>query len=381
MTCRFDLVQVSNSRIFCILLSLALILPTNKSLAQNLVPNPGFEEFLSCPGYYARSVSEFKAMDWTSAGLGTPDHFHGCSNGEADVPYNWAGVSEAYEGNGYAGIYLWIEGNRYREYLQCKLAEPLVKDSVYYVEFHYRLSSYSLYSIDRVGLLFSETLVHENHDKVITRSPDMVLKEDSALTLQTGLWQEARQQYKARGGERYIVIGNFSETDSTRHYHIQFRSVQEEMLRNAAYYYVDNVSVQPRFNPVQQAIDSVLPTFDPTDVVVNRTYVLPRINFQFNSSKLSYASTETLDKLVTWLTAHANTVISLAGHTDDVGGDRYNLQLSKSRAQSVAHYLISNGIATNRITHTGFGKNRPLVNGTSETERALNRRVEVRFLQ
>src|SRR5215213_385694 len=120
---------------------------------QNLVPNPGFENYSSCPGNFSEAAHEFRAIDWRSATIGTPDYFNSCSIGEAGVPHNWAGVSDAYEGKGYAGIYLWMnDANEYREYLQCRLLEPLIKDSVYNIQLHYKLSSYSKYAINRIGL-------------------------------------------------------------------------------------------------------------------------------------------------------------------------------------------------------------------------------------
>ena len=349
------------------------------SSAQNLIPNSGFEEYISCPGYYSRNVVEFKTKDWTSASLGTPDHFHSCSNGEADVPHNWAGISEAYEGSGYAGIYLMVDGKNYREYLQCKLLSQLIKDSLYTVEFHYRLSSYSMFSIDRIGLCFSDSLVKIKHDKVIPRAPDIGVVEDSALTKETGLWQKAYQLYRAKGNEQFVVIGNFWTGEDTRSYAIRFMPMQQDMLREAAYYYIDNVKVELKFNPQRITATDLLPSFQTEAVDANVTYVLSNINFEFNSYKLSYASSEELDKLAQWMFDHPETYLQLAGHTDDVGGEKYNLLLSKNRAHAVAQYLITKGIAANRISSTGYGKRKPLLMGKSEAERAVNRRVEARF--
>src|SRR5688572_5971767 len=76
------------------------------SSAQNLVPNPGFEHYTHCPGNFSEGPGEFQATGWFGANAGTPDYFNSCSRGDAGVPYNWAGVAEAHDGLGYAGIYL-----------------------------------------------------------------------------------------------------------------------------------------------------------------------------------------------------------------------------------------------------------------------------------
>jgi OOP family OmpA-OmpF porin len=97
--------------------------------AQNLVPNPSFEELSRCPNSFSTDKNDFIVPGWESPTTGTPDHFHGCSWGEADVPFNWAGSANAHSGKGYAGMYVWNkrdDDKSYREYIQCELAEPLV---------------------------------------------------------------------------------------------------------------------------------------------------------------------------------------------------------------------------------------------------------------
>ena len=97
------------------------------SFAQNLVPNPGFEEYFQCPGSYNPQGSDRNfAPGWVSPTLGTPDLFNRCSFGNAGVPHNWAGIANAHKGYGYSGIYAWINNNNYREYLQAKLIDSLV---------------------------------------------------------------------------------------------------------------------------------------------------------------------------------------------------------------------------------------------------------------
>jgi OmpA-OmpF porin, OOP family len=349
--------------------------------SQNLVPNAGFEEYASCPGTYVQNPLEFRVSSWTSGNLGTPDHFHSCSNGEADVPHNWAGVSEAYEGNGYVGIYTWMNNDRnYREYLQCKLNAPLISDSTYIVEFHFRLSSYSMYAVDRVGLNFSDSLVRLKNDRALRIQPDILLVQDSALTPQTGLWERVRQEYKSKGGEQYILIGNFSDDASTKHYHIQFSPEQQEMLKFSAYYYIDNVSIVPKYLPEEMLLPSVVPPdFQVENIEMDKTYVLKNLQFEFNSSRLSYAARESLDGLAAWLVQNPSVVVRLSGHTDDVGGDKYNLTLSQKRARSVADYLIGQGIDEGRVFAKGYGKEKPLLDDTSEVSRTINRRVEVKF--
>jgi OmpA-OmpF porin, OOP family len=96
------------------------LLAPSALLAQNLVPNPSFEEYFTCPGSYNYGLDHRLAPGWFTANRGTPDLFNACSKGDADVPTNWAGHSKAYSGVGYAGIYCYTDTG-YREYLQTEL--------------------------------------------------------------------------------------------------------------------------------------------------------------------------------------------------------------------------------------------------------------------
>ncbi len=75
-------------------------------LAQkNLAPNPSFEEYIKCTITFSTDPLHFGPNNWSSPSQGTPDYFNKCSIGDMRVPSNWAGVSNAHSGVGYAGIY------------------------------------------------------------------------------------------------------------------------------------------------------------------------------------------------------------------------------------------------------------------------------------
>lgn len=341
---------------------------------QNLVANPGFENFEVCPGGYNTDLYMFRVSDWHSPSNGTPDHYHSCSHGEADVPHNWAGTTFPFEGEGYAGIFLWMSAPDYREYLQCKLKEPLIKDSVYQVSFRYKLSSYSQYAIDRVGVLISDSAIHHADDKPWHERATFESVKDTAFDRASGEWELFEFAYRAQGGEQYLTIGNFTPTENTRYYHFKFRPVQQEMLRYSAYYYIDDVRLLPTWTASHLLADFML-----SKAELEKTYVLSNIQFEFNSYKLMQSSFYQLDDVVKYLTENPDIRIRLDGHTDDVGSDGYNNTLSRQRAGSVAIYLRSQGVDEKRIITRGYGKQKPLVNDTTEEARKVNRRVEVTF--
>ncbi|MCX8080779.1 MAG: OmpA family protein [Bacteroidia bacterium] len=109
-----------------------------------------------------------------------------------------------------------------------------------------------------------------------------------------------------------------------------------------------------------------------------------RINnifFEFGKSTLKPESYYELDNIVKLLTENPTMEIFIAGHTDNVGSDEFNLKLSKERAGAVVDYLVSKGIASSRLTSDGFGKNKPVADNNTDEGRAINRRVEFTILK
>jgi hypothetical protein len=101
------------------------------------------------------------------------------------------------------------------------------------------------------------------------------------------------------------------------------------------------------------------------------------INFEFNSSKLTQNSYPTLDAIVALMKEFPEANLEVQGHTDIVGTEDYNQRLSEDRAHSVTSYLISKGIAKDRLRAVGFGTRRPLADNETDEGRAKNRRVEL----
>jgi outer membrane protein OmpA-like peptidoglycan-associated protein len=84
-----------------------------------------------------------------------------------------------------------------------------------------------------------------------------------------------------------------------------------------------------------------------------------------------------LRNLAASLDKYPGSDLLIAGHTDSVGTDAYNLGLSQRRAESAAAYLVSNGVDRTRLRSRGLGETEPVAPNDSETGRSKNRRVEV----
>jgi outer membrane protein OmpA-like peptidoglycan-associated protein len=101
------------------------------------------------------------------------------------------------------------------------------------------------------------------------------------------------------------------------------------------------------------------------------------IQFDFDKAELRPRHRELLSRIAGVLLTAKGYSIYVYGHTDDVGGESYNLNLSERRAKTVRDYLIDAGVSPDIISTRGYGKSSPRVAGTSDEARAKNRRVEV----
>lgn len=102
--------------------------------------------------------------------------------------------------------------------------------------------------------------------------------------------------------------------------------------------------------------------------------------FETNSAILTSSAKSLLNPYVTYLKANANKSVKVIGHTDSVGKASSNQRLSLKRANSVKNYLVSQGIAANRIDAVGMGEKSPVANNNTAAGRAENRRVELNLI-
>ncbi|MBV2195811.1 MAG: OmpA family protein [Flavobacterium sp.] len=126
----------------------------------------------------------------------------------------------------------------------------------------------------------------------------------------------------------------------------------------------------------QIIIDALLNPIMP--IITEKEVILQPIFFEYNKSNITAEGASELDKLVMVMNEYPNMVIFAKSHTDSRGSDRYNLNLSDRRAKATVQYLISKGIAKNRISGKGFGETEPKVKceNCTEEEHAQNRRSE-----
>jgi len=125
---------------------------------------------------------------------------------------------------------------------------------------------------------------------------------------------------------------------------------------------------------LQEQLCAILETRNASDGVV---VIVPDVLFGFNQYTLTDAAREKLSRLAGILVAFGSLSPHLEGYTDHIGSDRYNLWLSRRRAEAVRDYLVSLGVPNATVTTVGFGEAHPVASNNTAAGRRQNRRVEI----
>jgi len=102
------------------------------------------------------------------------------------------------------------------------------------------------------------------------------------------------------------------------------------------------------------------------------------VYFEYDQSNLTAKSIQALKGVSGLMERSPKMTISIEGHADERGTREYNLALGQRRAESVANYLIANGIKRNRLITKSYGEERPLALGSNDSAWSKNRRVEIK---
>lgn len=352
--------------------------------AQNLAPNPSFENHSYCPVSFNQGQLEI-VKGWKQASQGTSDYFHSCSR-LVGVPHNSFGFQYAKEGNGYLGLIAFAPSKKnYREYMQAKLSEALAPDQLYCVSFYVSSADQAEFVTDGLGAVFTQHRVKNPGQKNIAMTPDLANPATNILD-DSESWVLLSDVFKAKGGERYVTLGNFLPDHEIQ---VKKRNVIEtEELRKweSAYYFVDEVSIVP----VNSRVDCVcsIPLIS-ADIRDSLRWKLPQgkeVNFDnvlfgFDNDELAPESQETLNEVAGWMRNNDFLFLEVIGHTDIVGSVTYNVGLSERRAKQVLSYLKSLGVPAKRLSINYYGSSRPVADNARSSGRAQNRRVDFKIME
>lgn len=128
---------------------------------------------------------------------------------------------------------------------------------------------------------------------------------------------------------------------------------------------------------IRQEVPDVDVTREGENIVVS---FKPTVLFAFDKAEIPDKIKNNLDWFAAVLQRYPDSHIIVRGHTDDVGTESHNLQLSEERAKTVKDYLVAKGVSSSRMTIKGYGATAPKYVNDTEPNRAKNRRVEFLIL-
>lgn len=225
----------------CFLFAIAVMLQIKIVTAQNLVPNPSFEEYIACPEYFHQT---YLVNDWI-ININSADYFNKCSvQSEISIPINNNGFQDTpnSECNAYMGIVTYHGFmNNNREYFGTILNTPLLIYQQYYISFKVSLANNSSFATDKLGVLFT----NENFENISSAIPFVentnlmnnfahVYSEN--IISDTNNWVTVKGSFLSDSSYQNIIIGNFFDDENTNITNIN-------SLYSLSYYYIDDVCV------------------------------------------------------------------------------------------------------------------------------------------
>lgn len=142
-------------------------------------------------------------------------------------------------------------------------------------------------------------------------------------------------------------------------------------------FYSDNFRLKEK----KEIIDPYILEIKLKRIKVGGAVVLRNVFFNTGSYDLLSESIGELQKLIDFLNLNKTVFIEIEGHTDNIGGNEMNQNLSESRARAVYNYLIDHGIDAGRMKYAGYGPSKPMSTNDTPEGRALNRRTEFRIIR
>jgi OmpA-OmpF porin, OOP family len=212
--------------------------------AQNLVPNPSFEDYTECPelqgglnlvDHWYKSIIIPGNEDYENP---SPDYFHECASGELfGVPENIFGTLNAYQGQAYAGAITYSTSfPNYREVIGVELTEPLVQGVTYNLSMRVSLAlgTTSGWATNKLGMKLSMNEIFNSSEEAVNNFSHLYTE---AIITDTINWTLIEGIIVADSPYQYLHIGNFfigSETETV---------LLGGPFDNVAYYYIDDVRV------------------------------------------------------------------------------------------------------------------------------------------
>lgn len=367
---------------------------------ENLVENGSFE---STTGKTKKLGGIETATGWVSPTGARADLFTPAAKlPEISTPTNIYGAEEPKDGKNYAGIVAYSYNDKMpRTYLMAKLTTPLKKGMSYCVQLNISLAELSKYSSNQIGAHLSNKAFGTEEKSSIIAETHILHPDNRVFNAMFG-WDRVCATFEAKGGEKYITIGNFSSNDKTRYE----KAKKPENVKGtpiiASYYYVDDISVT--MLETGQKCDCGGPEIDEEPVsntIYQKSVVLndkmtsaqkieAQANyFGFGKDQLQPAGMASLDVIVAEMKANPTYRLEISGYSDETEIEKSAekqayADMDSKRIATVVKYLKEKGIPESRLIKApkGSSGNNPDINASDDEDlkMAKTRRVTYKVI-
>jgi outer membrane protein OmpA-like peptidoglycan-associated protein len=335
-------------------------------------------------------------------------------NEEYGVPDNKYGAEKARTGNNYAGVSFYgYRGRMPRTYLGTRLKNPLTEGREYCLKFHVSLADKSKYAANNLAMLVTADSIVEPSEGNLSFTPQIKSLTNKPFEQQF-LWTPICGKYTAKGGEQFIIIGNFDTDEDTQLETLRLSREFSGRQSYDAYYFIDDVSVIPidvmtddclcdkiagggmevefkKFGADEsekaKATTKYLVNSDGSRVEQSassdaaasqeESKAYPESEeILFANTKFMPASSEAakLDKLADYLKANDKVSLMIIGHADP--SEEEVAFIGKRRAFNVQKELMQRGIGKDRIPYESKETDEP----KSSSDPAMNQRVSFKLM-
>lgn len=248
---------------FKLVLSILSII-SNSLCAQNLVPNPSFENKTNCPIF---TNNWNYCLDWNNVNLvmndynyGTPDYYNYCGTSLVELPNSYLADVHPSTGNGLMGLVIYNHDiTNYREYISCKLTEKMNPEQSYTVKLkvtggtniNYRFTS------NKLGIHFSTGPLSQTGYYRIDRQAQLTI----STVLNTPQWIEYSFNFVPDSSYEFITIGNFETDNNTTEYDVVSSANKYSNV------FLDDISITNGImgNSTPRISEQLIFNFSPTD--------------------------------------------------------------------------------------------------------------------
>jgi OOP family OmpA-OmpF porin len=237
------------------LLTITLLLIVFESHGQNLVPNPSFEDTITCPWTFD-GINGGISNYWFSPTIGTSDLIHQCSS---PIIESYLGFQTPNSGLAYAGFFSYLEQQLYREYISAKLLTTLEAGQLYYFRMFISRADSTNYA-SNIGVYFGPDSINLEINTNLNLTPQI---ETSNTIIDHLEWTCVVGNFIAIGNEKYITIGNFRDDMASNIIYTGGGGMSDPEMPYSAYYYVDDIYL------------AILPTIDCNET--NGVIEIPKI--------------------------------------------------------------------------------------------------------